>query len=244
MITLYDFGSVFGMPDASPFVTKVEVLLKMAGLAYQKDCTGNPGRGPKGKIPFIEDDGKLIADSTFIRFHLEQKYQADFDFNLSDEQKSINWLIEKHCDEGFYFIMSRDRWVHEENFNRGPRHIFDKVPALIRPLIINQVRGKIRKTLWAQGYGRHSEQELLILFRKGMTAIAVLLGDKPYLGGVQPCGADATLFGFLNGFLCPHFVSVFGDAVREHPTLVAYNERMLAAFFPDLAGKSSETRAA
>jgi hypothetical protein len=34
MITLKGFGPAFGLPDPSPFVTKVEMLLKMAGLPY------------------------------------------------------------------------------------------------------------------------------------------------------------------------------------------------------------------
>jgi len=32
MITLYTFGADFGLPDASPFVMKAELLLKMADL--------------------------------------------------------------------------------------------------------------------------------------------------------------------------------------------------------------------
>src|SRR5215813_744512 len=71
MITLYTFGPAFGLPDPSPFVTKAEVLLKMAGLAYQTDPTGFR-RAPKGKLPYIDDDGERIADSTLIRWHLEK----------------------------------------------------------------------------------------------------------------------------------------------------------------------------
>jgi len=37
MITLYSFGPGFGLPDPSPFVTKAEVLLKMAELPYRTD---------------------------------------------------------------------------------------------------------------------------------------------------------------------------------------------------------------
>jgi len=240
MITLYGFGPVLGMPDPSAFVVKVEVLLKMAGLPYHKDNSGALSKAPKGKLPFIDDDGTKVADSTFIRLYLEQKYQADFDLNMAPEQKAIAFLVEKYCEESLYFILARDRWIHEENFNRGPRRFFNRAPALIRPFIIKMIRGKIRKTLWAQGMGRHTEAELLVLFNKGIEAIAILLGDKPYLGGVQPCGADATLFAFLMGFLSPTFVSVFGDAVRAHSHLVAYHDRMLAAFYPNFVAGSAE----
>ena len=37
MITLFGFGTGFGLPEISPFVTKTEVQLKMAGLAYTKE---------------------------------------------------------------------------------------------------------------------------------------------------------------------------------------------------------------
>ena len=42
MITLYGFGAGFGLPEISPFVTKTEVQLKMAGLAYRKEKAKPP----------------------------------------------------------------------------------------------------------------------------------------------------------------------------------------------------------
>ena len=70
MITLYGFGAGFGLPEISPFVTKTEVQLKMAGLAYRKE-KAKPPASPKGQLPYIVDEAETIADSTFIRAHLE-----------------------------------------------------------------------------------------------------------------------------------------------------------------------------
>ena len=57
MITLYGFGAGFGLPEISPFVTKTEVQLKMAGLAYRKERPMPPA-SPKGQLPYIVDDGR------------------------------------------------------------------------------------------------------------------------------------------------------------------------------------------
>jgi hypothetical protein len=81
MITLYSFGPAFSLPDPSPFVTKAEVLLKMAGLTYAVD-TGGFNKAPKGKLPYIVDDGETIADPTFS-WHIEKKYQFGFDRGLT-----------------------------------------------------------------------------------------------------------------------------------------------------------------
>ena len=73
MIILYGFGPGFGLPEISPFVTKTDVQLKMAGLAYCKE-KAKPPASPKGQLPYIVDEAETIADSTFIRAHLEGKY--------------------------------------------------------------------------------------------------------------------------------------------------------------------------
>ena len=81
MITLYKFGPAFGLPDPSPFVTKADMLLKLAGLDFQVNNEGYKN-APKGKLPYIDDDGELVADSSFIRWHIEKKYGFDFDAGL------------------------------------------------------------------------------------------------------------------------------------------------------------------
>jgi hypothetical protein len=50
MITLYAFGPHFSLPDPSPFVTKAEVLLKMAKLPYEINLKGFR-KAPKASCP-------------------------------------------------------------------------------------------------------------------------------------------------------------------------------------------------
>src|ERR1700733_1192744 len=104
MITLYAFGSNFGLPDPSPFVMKTEVHLKMAKLGYRRE-EGGPQGAPKGKLPYIDDDGMVIADSVFIRDYLERTYNVDFDWGLNDNQRAFAWTVERMVEDHLYWIM-------------------------------------------------------------------------------------------------------------------------------------------
>jgi glutathione S-transferase len=106
MITLYTFGPYFGLPDGSPFVIKVMLLLKFAGLEHRED-RGGYGKAPKGKLPYINDDGLIVADSTFVRFHIEKKYGFDFDAGLAPEQRAVAWAAEKMCEEHLILLCWR-----------------------------------------------------------------------------------------------------------------------------------------
>ena len=234
MITLCTFGPMFGLPDASPFVTKAEVLLKMSGLPYDTDSKGF-GKAPKGKLPYIRDGGRIVADSTFIRLYLEQQ-RSDFDKHLSDRQRGMAWMIEKMCEDHLYWLIVQHRWMNDANFNKGPAHFFDSVPAALRGIVKRVVRGQLRKTLHGQGTGRHSADELAQLGVRAIDALAAAVADGPYLMGANKCAADATVFAFMLGTLCPLFDSPLRAAAERHANLVGYVERMTREFYPELAG--------
>jgi glutathione S-transferase len=231
VITLYTFGPLFGLPDASPFVMKGEMLLKLSKLEYQ---TNNKGftRAPKGKLPYIDDNGTIVADSTLIRLYLEQKYGVDFDRSLSEREKGIAWATEKMLEDHLYWVLVYWRWMKDDNFQKGPANFFKRAPAFIRPLVIWMVRGKVRRSLHAHGIGRHQESEMTAMSDRAFDALSKLLGENKYLMGNEPCGADATAFAFIAGSLCPLFESPAHARARTLPNLIAYRERMMAEFYP------------
>jgi glutathione S-transferase len=230
VITLYTFGPYFGLPDASPFVMKGEMLLKLAGIPYQTNTRGFT-RAPKGKLPYIDDDGTIVADSTFIRLHIEKKYGFDFDRALSARDRGIAWSVEKMLEDHLYWLMVYWRWMDDANFDKGPRNFFKRAPALIRPLIVSMVRRKVRANLHGHGIGRHVDAEKNALAERCIDALSQVLGDGRYLMGGQVCGADATAFAFIAGAMPEVFESPLRDKLERVPNLVAYRDRMMAEFY-------------
>jgi glutathione S-transferase len=230
MLTLYTFGPSFGAPDASPFVMKGEMLLKLAGLSYETSTRGFT-RAPKGKLPYIDDGGTIVADSTLIRLHIERKYGFDFDRALTPRERGFAWAVEKMLEDHLYWHMVYWRWIIDENFDRGPRNFFKRAPAVIRPLIVSMVRRKVRANLHAHGIGRHLDDEKMALADRCIDALSQVLGENRYLMGDQPCGADATAFAFIAGGLPDIFVSPLQKKLANTKNLVAYHQRLMAEFY-------------
>jgi glutathione S-transferase len=233
MITLYKFGPSVGLPDFSPFVMKAETLLRFAKLPYETD-TGGFRRAPKGKLPYIEDDGEVIADSTFIRWHLEKKYGIDFDEGLPQEKRAFAWAVEKMLENHLYWAVVDARWLDDSNFTKGAAGFFRSIPAPLRGLVQNMVRRKVAASLKAQGMGRHTRDEIAALAAKDIEAVAAVLGEQEFLFGATPCAADATAFSFIAGALCPHFDTPIRTTAERYPNLAAYSERMMRRHFPEL----------
>lgn len=232
MISFHRFGPAFELPDPSPFCIKADILLQLSGLPFER-VVGNLRTAPKGKLPVIVDDGVVVADSSFIRLHLEATHGIDFDKGLTERERGVAWALEKMLEDQLYWIVVGERWLNDANFAAGPAAFFKRVPAPLRPLIVAVIKRKIRRNLEGHGIGLHSEAEQLVLARRALGAVAAILGDKPYLGGETPAGADATLGAFMLAGLCPIFDSAVRGAIEDHPNLTAYAARMLARFFPD-----------
>ena len=234
MITLYGFGSYLGMPDGSPYVMKAEILLRMAGLAYTK-TTAAPDAGPKGKLPFIDDAGEVVADTVFIRAHIERKYGFDFDRVLDKTERAEAWAIERMIEDQLYWCCLHMRWGIDENFEKGPAHFFDRAPEAIRDKIRQGARAKVLGYLQAQGMGRHTAEQITALGRRTLDALAALLGKRRWLMGDEPTGTDAALTGMLATLLNPSLDSALRQIGLDHTNLATYIDRAVPHFFSDFA---------
>lgn len=138
------------------------------------------------------------------------------------------------CEDHLYFAMLELRWLDRKNFRKGVGKMFGIVPFLLRPAVKFALRRANAKRLAGHGIGRHSKGQIADFGIRDLKALSILLGDKPYLMGAQPCGADATVFGFVTSILTPPLESSLRTAAKNLPNLVAYRDAVTAKYFPEL----------
>ncbi|MFQ5659172.1 MAG: glutathione S-transferase family protein [Gammaproteobacteria bacterium] len=232
MITLYQFGPNFGLADPSPFCLKVDLYLRAAGLEFEsKPDFNNLKHAPKGKLPYIGDADRIIADSSFIIDYLKQHYGDPLDQDLNPEQKAISHAFKKMLDENLYWCMVYSRWIDEKGWKIVRRTFFVGMPLPLKMIIPELARKRVKKSLTNQGLGRHSHNEILEIATKDLTALSELLGTKDYFLINKVTTLDVCAYALLAQFIVPEYESEFIDLARSFDNLVAFVERIKENYY-------------
>ncbi len=234
-ITLHQFAPCFGLPNASPFCMKVEAYLRLAGLEYRCANGAMPFRAPRRKLPWIDDGGTVVADSSFIVRHLEATRGAPLDGWLSTRDRAQGHLIARMLEESSYFVMLYYRWVDERGWRLTKPQFFGTLPPVVSDLVAGFARRKLRRDCLGQGLGLHTPEEIAAFGCADYDALAAHLEGREFLLGDRPSSADAIGVAFLANLLrVPGDDPVRSHALRQ-PALVAYCDRMMARVFPEYA---------
>ena len=232
MIKLHGFGPKLGVLDPSPFVLKVDAFMRMADIPFETNSDSkNLSRAPKGKLPFIEDNGKIIADSFFIIDYLKNKYQPNIDNELNAEQHGFTHLISKSLDENLIHCLLYSRWIQDDTWLMIKQAFFGDLPPVIRTLIPKIVRKKVIKGLNDQGFGRHSHEEIMQLTQTNLQSLSDLLGDKNYFLSNKATTIDACCYAFLAQFISVDINNPTNQLAKEFNNLVDYCHRINEQFY-------------
>ncbi|XP_020623533.1 failed axon connections homolog [Orbicella faveolata] len=87
--------------NVSPPCLKLEAYLRMNNIPYESDYSFN--MSSKGKVPWIEYNGKSVADSNFIIRFLNEEFQFDPDAHLSVVEKAIAHSMLVTLEENTYW---------------------------------------------------------------------------------------------------------------------------------------------
>lgn len=231
MIKLYQFPPAWGLPNVSPFCMKVETYLRMASLPYECPRRADIRRAPKGKFPYIEDQGRRIADSGLIVEYLVATYGDKLDAELSAAQRAAALAIRRLLEEHLYWAMIHDRWEVRAHWQQTRRDFFGFLPPLVRRLLPPLIRKKVLAQLYGHGMGRHRSEEIYALGKADIDALAGLLGDQSFFLGESPSSLDASAYAFIANLMATPFDSPLKAATRSHSKLVSYAQRMRERYF-------------
>ncbi|HEY9639499.1 MAG TPA: glutathione S-transferase family protein [Coleofasciculaceae cyanobacterium] len=239
MITLYTSPSLWGLPSISPACLELETWLRMAKLSYAPIVVtaANFELAPKGKVPFIDYQGKLIGDASLIIEIFKQTEGIDLDSRLTATEQAISLAFRRMLKENTYWGGIYIRYNMEENW----RHYEEVVANILFPNALEETwrpfmkefRQTILTQMYSHGMGRHSSEEIVQLTCADFQALSDFLADKPFFMGDKPTTLDATAYACVGNFIEPPYISPIVDDVLQRSNLCNHYKRMREQFFSD-----------
>ena len=102
----------------------------------------------KGKIPYIEHNGKIVEDSSFIIQHLNSEYKKDLNAHLTPAEKAIALSFQRLVEDNLYWSLAYQRWLMDDSIldlipfpNRFATKLFSWYTSLkLRPELRKNMR--------------------------------------------------------------------------------------------------------
>ncbi|XP_077989759.1 failed axon connections homolog [Glandiceps talaboti] len=215
-------------PSLSPFPLKLETYLRFANIPYVS--AHGLEMSPKNKTPWIQLNGEIFSDSGFIIEMLNERFNVDLSKHLSPSERATARAFEKMVEENFVWTLAHYRWLGK---NPNVLSLLPQIPILTS-LVFRYARRSTRQLMYGHGMGRHSEDEIYSIAEKDIRALSVILGDKKFMFGNEPCQEDCAIFGQLAQVVwqlsgSPQEALVKGD----YKNLERYCYRMRERFWPD-----------
>lgn len=219
MITLYQYSPKWGI-NASPFCLKIELTLRLFDMPFEVVSDMQKIKSPKNKLPVIDDEGTLVADSEFILDYLEKTYGKSLNAGLSDYQKSISYAYKKMLEDHLYWVALYFRWFDPVNEKATREAYFKGYPEEI----IGQVYAKTRRDFDGTGLGLHSKEELVIIGIKCLNSIYHLVKEKKgrYIFGDSFTEIDVIMYSFVGQILNAPISSPLKEHIKKLKELEHY----------------------
>ena len=234
MIVLHQF-------EISPFCDKIRRILHVKGEPYEvrevppsRAVTEVRRINRIGKLPTLEDDGRVVAGSTEIAYYLEDRFPDPPLLPKHPLERALVHVLEDWADESLYFYEmtlrftlphNRRRWLPELLKYEAPW--FQRVAPFVMPMVL---RSRVR----TQGIGRKPIEAIVADVERHVRAVDGLVSDGQWLVGSALSLADIAVF---VQFFCIRGSDEGARIIAALPRVGAWMERVDAATQPRGSGQ-------
>lgn len=236
MIKIYSYMPGWSVPDISPYVSKLCVYCRMAGVDYELVPQGVPDlpNAPRHKLPYIEDtDGKIVPDSNEIIAHLKATRgdPLDGDASAAERAEMLAWtrMIDEHT---YWCGVIQPRWRKDAGWEVYKPIIVQSSDPIPAPVVevLDAFRDRIVTQFNNQGMGQKSDEEVFETFKTDIDAYLDFLDGKPFFMGDKPRVVDAAFFTILTHTIEAPFEWAGKEYAASQKKLTDYLVRMRDKF--------------
>lgn len=228
-VTLHQF-------EISPFCHKVRRILHLKGVPYDirevsalRSAVDVRRINRMGRLPVLEVDGTLVADSSEIARFLDERYPDPPLWPADPRGRAQCHLLEDWADESLYFYEMTMRLQWPSNSARWARELLradGRLGMAIAPALVPRLVAQRTK---AQGVGRKPHELVLRELERHFDALDTLLGDGDWLVSGALTIADIAVAAQVTAIAGAHEGRA---ALDGHPVTVAWLQRTDAATRP------------
>jgi len=212
----------------SPFCDKVRRVLAYKNIPFETyewplaEVPRIQERNPTGKLPFIEWDGQIIADSTDIALAVEERVPEPPLIPADPVERALALALEDWADESLYFYEMCLRFG-EEDFDRTFLKVARTLPEEMRAAIAPMLRENFRHVTATQGVGRKPKDQLVRDVDRLFSVIECLQQRTGFVVGDSLSLADIAIVCQAE---CITDSRIGADALARRPALQEYFRRV------------------
>ena len=178
---------------------------------------------PVGKLPALEHNGNIVADSTDAAHYIEAQFPDPALIPHEPALRGQVHVLEDWADESLYFYEMHLRFTTPGNKERNIPRMVEHENGFLRWLLPKVVPGGIAKITANQGIGRKSTEQLLVDVQRHVQAVDDLLTGGDWLVGGQITLADLAVFGMFQALQDADMAAAI---IAQFPRVVAWMERI------------------
>lgn len=237
-VYLYQFERCASLPSSSSHCLKLETFLRMANIPYENVDHKMRYKSSKGDMPFVELNGREIAETDVIVEELSKEFKVDLNSDLTAEQKVIAHALESMLENHTAWIIKHWRFKHPQEFLKVSgtdikKTINSKLPQSVLNFMFKIGFKSNIKDLIGHGIGRHDADQVYATGRKDLEMLSNALGEKEYFFGDKPRLLDAEAFSILAQFIYVPFENYDEFIKNDTPNLFKFVERMKERYWKD-----------